>query len=47
MRITGFDRGDARGTAQARFNPDLNEVDLINVSGRIGRDDFSGNFNRR
>jgi hypothetical protein len=47
MRITGSDRGDARGTAQARFNQDLNEVELINVSGRIGRDDFSGNFNRR
>jgi hypothetical protein len=47
MRITGSDRGDARGTAQARFNNDLNEVELINVSGRIGRDDFSGNFNRR
>jgi hypothetical protein len=47
MRITGSDRGDARGTAQARFNQDLNEVELINVSGRIGRDDFSGNFNSR
>jgi hypothetical protein len=47
MRITGSDRGDARGTAQARFNQDLNEVELINVSGRIGRDDFSGNFNCR
>jgi hypothetical protein len=46
MRITGSDRGDARGTAQARFNQDLNEVELINVR-RIGRDDFSGNFNRR
>lgn len=47
MRITGSDRGDARGTAQARFNNDLNEVELINVSGRIGRDEFSGNFDRR
>jgi hypothetical protein len=47
MRITGSDRGDARGTAQARFNGDVNEVELINVSGRIGRDDFSGSFNRR
>jgi hypothetical protein len=47
MRITGSDRGDARGTAQARFNNDLNEIELINVNGRIGRDDFSGRFNRR
>jgi hypothetical protein len=47
MRITGSDRGDARGTAQARLNNDRNEVELIIVNGRIGRDDFSGNFNRR
>ena len=47
MRITGSDRGYARGTAQARFNNDLNEIDLINVNGRIGRDEFSGSFNRR
>jgi hypothetical protein len=47
MRITGSDRGDARGTAQARFNNDLNEIELINVNGRAGRDDFSGSFNRR
>jgi hypothetical protein len=47
MRITGSDRGEARGTAQARFNQDLNEVELINVNGRVGRDDFSGSFNRR
>ena len=47
MRITGSDRGEARGTAQARLNRDRNEVDLITLSGRISRDDFSGNFNRR
>ncbi len=47
MRITGSDRGDARGTVQARFNNDLNEIELINVNGRVGRDDFSGSFNRR
>jgi hypothetical protein len=46
MRITSSDRGNARGTAQARFNRDLNEIELINVNGRIGRDDFSGSFNR-
>jgi len=47
MRITGSDRGDAGGTAQARLNRDRNEVDLITLGGRISRDDFSGNFNRR
>lgn len=46
MRITGSDRGDARGTAQARVNNDRNEIELIIVNGRIGRNDFSGNFNR-
>jgi hypothetical protein len=46
MRITGSDRGDARGTAQARFNRDLNEIELINLNGKMGRDDFSGSFNR-
>jgi hypothetical protein len=47
MRITGSDRGDARGTAQARLNNDRNEVQLIILDGRIGRDDFSANINRR
>ena len=47
MRITGSDRGDARGTAQARLNNDRNEVDLIILDGRIGRGEFSANINRR
>jgi hypothetical protein len=47
MRITGSDRGDARGTAQARLNNDRNEVEMIILDGRIGRDDFSANINRR
>jgi hypothetical protein len=46
MRITGSDRGDARGTAQARLNRDRNEVESITVSGRVGRDSFTGNFSR-
>ncbi len=46
MRITGSDRGNAQGTAQARLNRDKNEVELINLSGRMGRDNFSGNFGR-
>lgn len=46
MRITGSDRGSARGTAQARLNSDRNEVESITVSGRLGRDNFTGNFGR-
>jgi len=46
MRITGSDRGDARGTAQARLNRDRNEVESITLSGRMGRDSFTGNFSR-
>ncbi len=46
MRITGSDRGDARGTAQARLNSDRNEVETITVSGRMGRNSFTGNFSR-
>jgi hypothetical protein len=46
MRITDSDRGNAHGTAQARLNKDRNEVELINLSGRMGRDNFSGNFGR-
>jgi len=46
IRITGSDRGNAHGTAQARLNNDRNEVELINLSGRMGRDNFTGNFGR-
>ncbi len=46
MRITGSDRGSARGTAQARLNNDGNEVESITLSGRLGRDNFTGNFGR-
>jgi hypothetical protein len=46
MRITGSDRGSAQGTAQARLNNDRNEVESITVSGRLGRDKFTGNFGR-
>jgi hypothetical protein len=46
MRITGSDRGDARGTAQARLNRDRNEVETIILSGRMGRNSFTGNFSR-
>lgn len=46
MRITGSDRGNARGTAQARLNRDQNEVETITLSGTLGRDRFTGSFSR-
>ena len=46
MIITGSDRGNARGQAQVRLNPDHNEVEMITVEGRLNRDDFNGKFNR-
>jgi hypothetical protein len=46
MRITGSDRGKARGTAQARLNRDKNEVETITMSGTVGTDPFNGNFSR-
>jgi hypothetical protein len=46
MRITGSDRGDAQGRADVRLNRDRNEVEMINVNGKMGRTNFTGNFNR-
>lgn len=46
MRITGSDRGAAQGRADVRLNGDRNEVEMINLNGRIGRSNFTGNFNR-
>jgi hypothetical protein len=46
MRITGSDRGDAQGRADVRLNGDRNEVEMINVNGRMGRTNFTGNFAR-
>ncbi len=46
MRITGSDRGDVQGRADVRLNRDRNEVEMINVNGRMGRNNFTGNFNR-
>jgi len=46
MRITRSDRSNATGTATFRVNGDRNEVESINVNGRINGRDFSGNFNR-
>ncbi len=46
IRITGSDRGNAQGRADVRLNRDRNEVEMINVNGRMGRNNFTGNFNR-
>jgi hypothetical protein len=46
MRITGSDHGDAQGRADVRLNRDRNEVEMINVNGRTGRNNFTGNFSR-
>jgi hypothetical protein len=46
MRITGSDRGAAQGRADVRLNGDRNEVEMINFNERIGRSNFTGNFNR-
>jgi hypothetical protein len=46
MQITGSDRGDAQGRADVRLNRDRNEVEMINVNGRMGRSNFTGNFSR-
>ena len=46
MRIAGSDRGAAQGRADVRLNGDRNEVEMINLNGRIGRSNFTGNFNR-
>jgi hypothetical protein len=46
MRITGSDRGEAYGTAQARLNRDCNEVETITLDGKMGRNSFTGNFSR-
>jgi hypothetical protein len=46
MRITGSDRGDARGRADIRLNRDRNEVEMMNLNGRMGRTNFTGNFGR-
>ena len=46
MRITGSDRGAAQGRADVRLNRDRNEVEMINVNGRMGPTNFTGNFSR-
>jgi len=46
IRITGSDRGGAQGRAEVRLNRDRNEVEMINVNGRMGPGNFTGNFSR-
>lgn len=46
FRITNSSLGGAQGTAQVMLNGDRNEVQSINVDGRINGDRFQANFNR-
>lgn len=46
MRITRSDRGNASGNATVRMNNDRNEVEFIQVDGRVGGSPFSGTFTR-
>jgi hypothetical protein len=44
--LPALTRGDAQGRADVRLNGDRNEVEMINVNGRMGRTNFTGNFGR-
>ena len=46
MRVTGSSRGNASGTLTFRLNSDRNEVEYINMSGRLGGRNVNGSFNR-
>jgi hypothetical protein len=46
MEITDSDRGRASGTARFRLNRDRNEVQSIEVNGRINGRGFNGSFSR-
>jgi hypothetical protein len=46
IRIRSSDRGDAEGIATFRLNKDKNEVEFINVGGRLNGRNFTGSFNR-
>jgi len=46
LQITSSDRGDARGRASVRLNPDRNEVEWISVNGAMSGGEFRGEFNR-
>jgi len=47
LRITSSDRGDARGRASIRLNPDRNEVEWISLNGRMADGgEMKAEFNR-
>ena len=46
FRIIDSDRGRASGTGTFRLNGDRNEVEFINVTGKLNGRNFNGNFNR-
>ena len=46
FRIVGSDRGNASGNGTFRLNSDRNEVESIDVNGRVNGRPFNGNFRR-
>ncbi|MEJ2009098.1 MAG: hypothetical protein P8Z30_13250 [Acidobacteriota bacterium] len=46
MEISNSNRGNARGTATFRLNPDRNEVQSISMNGRVNGRHFNGDFKR-
>jgi|GEM_PF-1484599 len=46
MRVTGSSRGNANGTLTFRLNNDRNEVEMINVNGRVDGRNLNGSFSR-
>ena len=46
LRIGDRSLGHASGRADVRLNRDRNEVEMINVNGRMGPTNFTGNFSR-
>jgi len=46
LRIIDSDRGDASGTAFVRLNRDRNEIEVVNIRGRLHGRHMSGNFER-
>ncbi len=45
--INDSSEGPASGRGRFRFNPDRNEVEMIDIQGRMGRGQFTGRFNRK
>ena len=46
LRIIDSDRGEASGTVFVRLNPDRNEIEVVNLKGRLRNRRMFGNFTR-